>query len=187
MLQTTRDIKRVASLELQSITDPLMGIYNRRYLEMRLNEEVQRAQRYKFPLSLLLLDIDHFKQINDNFGHHNVDKVLIGIGDILKTTARKADIPARYGGEELVLILPNTSEEDALVLAERLRVTIEHQQFSMEGPNRAEFHSTASIGVSSLREDYRGPDELLKGADWAMYSAKRSGRNRVIVDSHQQK
>ena len=180
MLQTTRDIKRVASLELQSITDPLLGIYNRRYLDQRLSEEISRAQRYKFPLSILMLDIDHFKRVNDRFGHLTGDKVLISIGKLLQEKTRQSDIVARYGGEEIVLMLPNTNEDRAVNLAERLRVILEQTPYTAENNSEA-FHCTVSIGVTSLGEESCKSSDLLRKADVALYQAKRTGRNKVLA------
>lgn len=180
MLQTTRDIKRVTTLELQNITDPLLGIYNRRYLDQRLNEEVARAQRYKLPLSLLLFDIDHFKQINDQFGHLIGDRVLSSMGRILQEQVRKSDLAARYGGEEIVIVLPNTAEEEAFTMAERLRLLLGQTAYAEQELNNGGVHCTVSIGVASLIDETGGAD-LLHKSDVAMYQAKRTGRNRVVA------
>ena len=181
MVQTTKDIKRVAKLEVQSITDPLIGIYNRRYLNQRLSEEIPRARRYKFPLSILLLDIDHFKQVNDRFGHLTGDMVLVKIGEILKQNIRESDIAARYGGEELVLVLPNTSGENAHILAERIRITLEKVAYKGHQSNTPEFGCTVSIGLASLGDQNIDPDEILRQSDVALYKAKNAGRNRVVI------
>lgn len=181
MVQTTKDIKRVAKLEVQSITDPLIGIYNRRYLNQRLSEEIPRARRYKFPLSVLLLDIDHFKQVNDRFGHLTGDMVLVKIGEILKQNIRESDIAARYGGEELVLVLPNTSGENAYILAERIRLTLEKVAYKGHQSNTPEFGCTVSIGVASLGDQNIDTEEILRQSDVALYKAKNTGRNRVVI------
>ena len=181
MVQTTKDIKRVAKLEVQSITDPLIGIYNRRYLNQRLSEEIPRARRYKFPLSILLLDIDHFKQVNDRFGHLTGDMVLVKIGEILKQNIRESDIAARYVGEELVLVLPNTSGENAYILAERIRITLEKVAYKGHQSNTPEFGCTVSIGLASLGDQNIDPDEILRQSDVALYKAKNTGRNRVVI------
>jgi len=123
--QTVTDIRRVALLEQQTITDPLIGIYNRRYLDRRMEEEFSRSRRYGTPLAVLMLDIDHFKSINDTYGHQAGDLVLIHLGKLLLSSIRKADIVARYGGEELVIITPNSSLGGAVELAERIRRYIE--------------------------------------------------------------
>jgi diguanylate cyclase (GGDEF)-like protein len=179
-LKTTKDIKRLGILELQSITDPLLGIYNRRYLDHRLTEEVDRAKRYGLPLSVLMLDLDHFKDVNDHFGHLVGDKVLAGIGEVLKVNTRRSDIAARYGGEELVMVLPNTGSEDALQMAERLRAVLERARYA--AGDAEQFSCTVSIGVASFgRETNPVATDLLRQADTAMYRAKSTGRNRIVV------
>lgn len=180
MLQTIRDVKQISVLKLENITDPLMDIYNRRYLEQRLKEEVARTKRYKTPLSLLMLDIDHFKQINDQHGHLIGDKILSNMGQILKEQIRKSDLPARYGGEEIVVLLPNTKEQDAISSAERLRQFIETYNFNEI--KDSDLRCTVSIGVASLLEDDNcEAKELLRRADVGLYHAKQTGRNKVAL------
>jgi len=125
IIQVLNASARTRILEEETITDPLMKIYNRRYMDKRLIEEISRAQRYELPLSVFLIDIDHFKQINDNYGHQVGDDVLKGLGKLIPETLRENDIVARYGGEEIFVILPNTSDSDAIIVAERLRHTVE--------------------------------------------------------------
>jgi diguanylate cyclase (GGDEF)-like protein len=180
MLQTIRDIKRVATLEEENITDSLLGIYNRRYLEQRLKEETARSQRYKTPLSLLMLDIDHFKQVNDQYGHASGDLVLSNIGQILQAQIRKIDLAARYGGEEIVILLPNTNETEALIMAERIRQAIEQTPFKQVKIPDMHFFCTVSLGISSFNS-VDSSSKLLHKADVALYKAKKAGRNRVIV------
>ena len=178
MLQTIRDVKQVSVLKLENVTDPLMNIYNRRYLEQRLKEEVIRTKRYKTPLSLLMIDIDYFKQINDQHGHLAGDNILSTMGHILKEQIRKSDLVARYGGEEIVLMLPNTKEKDATSLAERLRYFIETHNFS--ATKDCDLHCTVSIGIASIQEDENyEATELLHRADVGLYHAKQTGRNKV--------
>jgi diguanylate cyclase (GGDEF)-like protein len=181
MLQTTRDIKRIVNLESQSFTDPLIAIFNRRYFDQRLNEEIKRSQRYKFPLSLLMFDLDYFKQINDKYGHIIGDKVLIGIGKTLKQNIRESDILARYGGEELVLVLPYTVDNDAVVLAERLRCILEQTNYNTGRDETETLSCTVSIGVASLGEENCIPTDLIHKADVALYQAKKGGRNQVVL------
>jgi len=181
MLQTVRDIKRVAALEKENITDPLLDIYNRRYLEERLKEEVARTQRYKSPLSLLMIDIDHFKRINDHYGHQIGDAVLIGMGKILKAQTRKSDLAARYGGEEMVVLLPNTEEEEAFLMAERIRQTIQQATFADTNKHNGSVQCTVSVGVSSLTGDSYEDADLLRKTDVALYQAKQTGRNRSVI------
>ena len=169
-----------------SLTDHLTGLYNKRYFTMRLGEEIARAVRYKQDLSLIFCDIDHFKTINDNYGHHCGDDVLRMIGKILSggvndltviSRLRKSDIIARYGGEEFVIILPRTDEEQAAIAAEKMRQTIQNQIFNLEGK---EIKVTMSFGVAGLMNSTDTLDDLIRYADTAMYSAKQTGRNRVV-------
>lgn len=180
---TVADIKRIATLEAETITDPLMEIYNRRHLERRLEEEFARAKRYGFPLSLLLLDIDHFKKVNDEHGHPAGDLVLKGIGGILKKTVRNVDVPARYGGEEVAILLAHTPETDAAILAERIRRTIEAHPFPVDAPagSGTPLRCTVSIGVAAMTPECAKAGRLLEMADAAMYRAKQDGRNRTAV------
>jgi GGDEF domain-containing protein len=124
-LQTAIDIKRISILEGEVISDPLMGIYNRRYLERRLVEEIARARRYNLPLATLLIDLDRFKTINDTHGHPTGDRVLCHLGKLITDIIRASDIAARYGGDEILVISPNTTAETAGKLAERLRHALE--------------------------------------------------------------
>jgi diguanylate cyclase (GGDEF)-like protein len=180
---TVKDIKRIATLEAETITDPLMEIYNRRHLERRLEEEFARAQRYGFPLSILLLDIDHFKKVNDDHGHPAGDLVLKGIGEILKKTVRNVDVAARYGGEEVVVLLPHTPDTEALILAERIRRTIENHPFPIDAPvdSGAPLRCTVSVGIAGMTPECANAGKLLQMADTAMYRAKEDGRNRTVV------
>ncbi len=182
-LQTALDVRRVALLEQENITDPLIGVYNRRFLNRRLIEEYARAKRYQEQLSLLLIDIDHFKRVNDTYGHQIGDQVLRYWGGLILGVVRATDIVARYGGEEVIVIVPNTSPAGALSLAERIRVNIEgHELVLSSEPNRRQaIRITVSIGVASLTPSTAGVDEFLHEADRALYSAKRGGRNRVVV------
>ncbi|HWS15314.1 MAG TPA: diguanylate cyclase [Candidatus Methylomirabilis sp.] len=180
---TVADIKRIATLEAETITDPLMEIYNRRHLERRLEEEFARARRYGFPLSLLLLDIDHFKKVNDDHGHPAGDLVLKGIGEILKKIVRNVDVPARYGGEEVAILLAHTPDMDAAILAERIRRTIEGTPFPVDAPagSGIPLRCTVSIGVAAMTRECAKAGQLLQMADTAMYRAKQDGRNRTVV------
>lgn len=182
-LQTTIDIRRVALLEHENITDPLIGIYNRRYMDRRLKEEFDRAKRYQHDLALLLIDIDHFKRVNDKYGHIVGDMVLRYFGGLVLENVRAADIVARYGGEEILIIAPMTSATGAVTLAERVRSSIHIHEFvlSSENNQQIEIKITVSIGVSCLNAQVKDVDSLIKEADRAMYHAKSSGRNRVVL------
>lgn len=168
-----------------SITDDLTRVFNRRHFHDRLEEEIERARRYDHPLSLLMVDIDHFKEINDRYGHMTGDEVLRTIGGILKGNIRTADIAARFGGEEFVVLLPETTKESARVTAEKLRAAIEHHPFNSS--DQTLIHVTASFGVSFIKKTGKikasAADQIIKMADEAMYQAKQAGRNRVLVCS----
>lgn len=184
-LQTALDIGRISILEHESITDPLIGIYNRRYFDRRLNEEIAISKRHDLPLSMLMLDIDHFKRINDNYGHQVGDLVLKQLGQEILKIVRETDIVARYGGEELAIILPHTPVNSAVDLAQRLRNAV--AQFVIEPADESKdlenFTVTVSIGVSGLDERVSEGYTLIESADEALYKAKQMGRNQVIVSS----
>lgn len=163
-----------------AITDGLTGLYNRRYFEERLEEETRRAKRYSRPVSIIMIDIDFFKQYNDTLGHLKGDEVLVQMGQILQRYSRETDITARYGGEEFVMILPETDGQNAGRLAERVRESVEQTTF--EGETVLPFKClTISLGVSSLRENETGR-EMLERADKALYKAKQAGKNQVCVE-----
>ncbi|NND33998.1 MAG: GGDEF domain-containing protein [Saprospiraceae bacterium] len=182
-LQTAFDIRRVTLLEQESITDPLLGIYNRRYLDRRLDEEISRAKRYNLPLSILLIDIDHFKQINDTYGHAIGDELLSHLGKILTNTIRNSDVAARYGGDELLILAQNTPASSAGILGERLRQHVESNKLVSSGKanQQKEIHATVSIGVAGLDPEVTDSKGLIQCADEALYMAKQEGRNCVII------
>ncbi|BDU70239.1 diguanylate cyclase response regulator [Geothrix oryzae] len=167
-------------LEALSVTDVLTGLANRRRLMTRLEEEVQRARRYKTPLSVVMIDIDHFKQVNDSYGHAMGDEVLRNIGAMLKASLRTTDLAARYGGEELTLVLPHTDIPAALQVAENLRQKFSEMDHTLDGVT---IRKTASMGLAARNGQGEMPDaeDLLKHADEALYRAKQGGRNRVEV------
>jgi diguanylate cyclase (GGDEF)-like protein len=165
-------------LKQLSNTDPLTLLYNRRYLMETLDREILRSVRKRAQLSIVMIDIDHFKKINDTYGHQNGDQVLVAVADTFRTSLRVYDIPARYGGEEFVLSLPDTPHEDAVMVAERLRKTIETLEFSGELTG---LKTTVSMGVATYPDNAtNSAPELIKAADEALYRAKNAGRNRVI-------
>jgi diguanylate cyclase (GGDEF)-like protein/PAS domain S-box-containing protein len=166
------------NVEKLAITDPLTHLYNRRYLEEKFGDELLRAKAYRIPLSIIMADIDHFKIINDTYGHKVGDKVLEVLGVILKANVRDKDIVARYGGEEFMILLPNTSKLDAQKVAERIRKEIEETPLTeIGGPERF----TASFGIAGFPEDGQDINDLFLKVDQALYEAKKLGRNRVIV------
>jgi diguanylate cyclase (GGDEF)-like protein len=171
-------LEKNAQLEALSVTDPLTGLANRRRLMTRLEEEVARARRYKTPLSVVMIDIDHFKLVNDTYGHAMGDEVLRNIGAMLKTGVRTTDLAARYGGEELTLVLSHTDLSTAMQVAETLRQKFANLDHQLDGTS---LRKTASMGVAAREGEGDLPDAetLLKKADEALYRAKQGGRNRV--------
>jgi diguanylate cyclase (GGDEF)-like protein len=159
-------------VEKLATTDALTQLKNRRAFEEALNHEIAKAQRSHNPVSLIIVDADHFKYINDTFGHPVGDSYLQQLAHILGNNVRKTDLVARYGGEEFVLVLPNTEATNALHFAEKLRAAIESAEWS-ERP------LTASMGVATLSESITNSALLLKWADEALYASKNNGRNRV--------
>jgi two-component system cell cycle response regulator len=161
--------------EAMAIQDDLTKIYNRRYFYQLLYEEINRTGRYGSPLSLIFFDVDDFKSINDTYGHAQGDKVLMQIGCLLKSFARKSDAPARFGGDEFALILPNTAADGALKLANRLLLNIRNT--SVEGLGGKSI--STSVGVATCTSNTLSVDELVKLADDAMYQSKSLGKGRV--------
>ncbi|MCR4347929.1 MAG: GGDEF domain-containing protein [Sulfuricaulis sp.] len=183
-LETARNMQRLRVFEQESITDPLTGIYNRRYLERRLTDEIARANRYGMPLSVLLIDIDHFKRVNDIYGHQVGDLVLEGMAQLIVTTLRTTDIVARYGGEEIMVIAPSTPVKIAADLAERLRKIVENASFEVPIELDCDISAlgvTVSIGVACIGPHTKDMQDLIQSADKALYRAKSEGRNRVVT------
>ena len=166
-------------LRNQSIRDPLTGMFNRRYLEEWLELECSRAERSEQPISVLMLDVDHFKRFNDTFGHDAGDVVLKNVGDLLKRSVRQGDVACRYGGEEFLLVLPGTAVSEAVDVAERARTNI--QKLEIVYRNQSLGRVTASLGVALYPTAGRTPAELIAAADQMLYSAKNAGRNRIEV------
>ncbi|CAN5851372.1 hypothetical protein BH20ACI4_BH20ACI4_12890 [soil metagenome] len=165
---------KAGEFEQLSVTDGLTGLLNRRYLEERLTEETNRSNRYGYPMSLMMIDVDEFKSYNDRFGHPEGDHALQIIAHGLKDTLRGADVAVRYGGEEFSILLPQTTSEEAHTIAERIRQKIETTQF----PHRK---VTISIGIASCSHIVCTPAEVIKAADKALYEAKHQGRNNVQI------
>lgn len=166
-------------LEKLARTDELTELANRREMERRLEEEIERARRYGTTLSVVILDLDHFKEINDRYGHPVGDRVLKRIGDMLRERVRAPDLPARYGGEEFALVLPETGGEEALELVRRLLGEVRDLEFEVEDET---IELTWSAGVASLEDSEESAAELIKRADDALYRAKEQGRDRVVAD-----
>lgn len=161
-----------------AITDELTGLLNRRYIMQRLREELNRAARNSAPLSCLMMDLDHFKVVNDTFGHLTGDRVLRQTARITSECKRVSDVVGRYGGEEFLMLLPETGQKGAMILAERIRNQIEKTAFSDEGKV---IRITASVGVATCaHSDGGNPEEIIRTADNALYMAKHRGRNCII-------
>jgi len=159
-------------------TDGLTGLYNHRQFKEFFDREMNRATRLTRPLSLAMLDIDDFKQFNDEFGHAIGDQVLVAVADLITKHLRSADLPCRYGGEEFAIILPDTDQDEAIVVAERLRRVIAEE--SLDGlPEEVKHGITVSVGLASYPRDGRKMEFLLKIADDLLYGAKRLGKNKV--------
>lgn len=164
---------RNRQLEELSFRDGLTGVYNRRYLSVRLQEEARRHARFARPVSLVLVDLDHFKTINDTDGHHAGDIALREVGRLLLAHSRSFTVICRYGGDEFAAILIDTQRAGAVAYAERLRAAIESESLATR--------VTASLGVACLPDDVTTMEELMAAADRALYDAKRAGRNRVGI------
>lgn len=166
----------LAELEKASVTDKLTGLFNRHKLDEILEIDYERSARGGYTFSVILLDVDHFKSVNDNFGHNNGDLVLKEVAQLLKKRVRKSDLVGRWGGEEFIIVCPNTELEQAASLAEEVRANIAKQQFNNVG------NITASFGLAEHKPK-ESLKELLHRADTALYSAKETGRNKVVMDS----
>jgi diguanylate cyclase (GGDEF)-like protein len=172
-LERTRD-----NLHAIATTDDLTGLLNRRHLLELGQQDLARARRYQRPLSVLALDLDHFKQVNDRYGHAAGDAVLIAVADALRAQTRQHDLVGRIGGEELAVILPETSVEAAERLAQRIRVHVANLRPSTDGVT---MHVTVSLGVAQALADDASIHDVLKRADRALYRAKDQGRDRVVA------
>lgn len=174
--------KKLLEIELKKMaeTDPLTGVFNRRYFYQFFEQEFASSKRYGKPLSFLLLDIDNFKHVNDAFGHHVGDQVLKELAFICLPALRDVDLLARFGGEEFVILLPNTPSDGAVVIAERLREAIYKNRLNVK---EGEISVSVSIGVSEMSINDMNTDDVFKKADTALYEAKRNGKNRVYLSA----
>jgi diguanylate cyclase (GGDEF)-like protein len=171
---------QMRAIEQQAILDPLTGLYNQNYLNGAVKRELKRCQRYNLNLSCLMIDVDHFKSINDTHGHLIGDEVLRGVGKILQATLRGYDFAVRYGGDEFLVILAQNNPLGAVYVAERIREMIQNHTLSAAKASPASV--TVSIGVASLVGGAASaPNVLIEAADQALYEAKRQGRNRVVT------
>ncbi len=167
-----------ALLREQAIRDAVTGLFNRRYLEETLDRELARAERRDSPISIIMMDIDHFKVLNDEFGHKAGDLMLKAIGEMLRAQTRQADVACRYGGEEFVVVMADAKLEEAADRAEGLRASVESLRVSYE---YRELRATVSVGVAAYPDHGNTTDIVLRAADAALYAAKAAGRNRVNV------
>ncbi|WP_321528537.1 sensor domain-containing diguanylate cyclase [Sedimenticola selenatireducens] len=174
------DISGTKQLELmlqeQATHDALTGLGNRHYFQRHFRDELLRKDRYQRDSAVLLLDLDHFKKVNDRYGHDAGDFVLMRVSQLVKAQLREVDVPARWGGEEFCILLPETTLDDALAAAERIRAGLAREPLDYQGEA---IEVTASIGVTTLNADDRRIEPVIKRADAALYRAKRDGRNRV--------
>lgn len=165
-----------ALLQEQAVRDPLTGLFNRRYLEETLNREVGRAERENYPVSIILIDLDGFKKVNDTHGHAAGDAVLHALGELMMRMVRRGDIPCRMGGEEFLIIMPNATAEIGMRRAEELRLRFDQMGVQFDGQV---LKATFSAGVACFPQDAQNTESLLRAADSAMYIAKKRGRNCV--------
>ncbi|MEM8781162.1 MAG: diguanylate cyclase, partial [Cyanobacteria bacterium P01_G01_bin.49] len=171
------NLKLQEELRHQSLRDPLTGLYNRRYLQETLQKEIDRAHRKQQFVSIIMLDVDHFKRFNDVYGHSAGDLVLKQVGSYLLSETRKYDIACRYGGEELIVVMPDATIEDTIIRAETIREKIKKLKLEHEGRDLDSI--SVSIGVSCFPDDGTDPEKLIQAADKALYLAKEEGRDCV--------
>jgi len=163
-----------------AFTDGLTGLYNRRYLMEQIEREFTRAERNKNTLSLMMIDLDSLKSINDSYGHHEGDAVLRGLGGIIKENTRASDVAARWGGDEFMLLTPETGSKDARKIGDRIRSQVERYRPGLDGEQE---RISISIGIASYPGHASSVTQLLQRVDEAMYGAKRGGRNQICVFS----
>lgn len=168
------------TVQRQAVTDELTGLYNHRRFQEAMVAESDRARRFSQPMSLVMLDIDNFKNVNDNYGHQQGDQVLREVARVLRESSREIDSPARYGGEELAVVLPQTDLEGAFQLAERVRQEVEALRVELVDGGGGAVSVTASLGVASMPESAPEPGELIAAADAALYQAKHAGKNKTV-------
>ncbi len=181
--RTQRELKNKLQFALDNAAhDALTGLFNRRYFERRLREEIAHVRRHQRPFAIIMLDLDHFKLVNDTYGHEDGDRVLRHLAEVAQAQLREEDVPCRYGGEEFVLLLRGTNAMAARIVANRLRANLAAQPIPL-GPKEEPKHVTFSAGVAAAddRNNYN-VDDIVQRADQALYKAKRSGRNRVEVE-----
>jgi diguanylate cyclase (GGDEF)-like protein len=176
-IENARNFHKVQEL---TVLDDHTGLFNSRHLRRSLESEVVRATRFGHPVSLIFFDLDHFKRVNDTHGHQAGSQVLHEVGSLLLKTLRSTDVPVRYGGDEFVILMPETSKDQAVAAARRIGAEIARQPFLADRPY-GPLKLTASLGVASFPDDAREPDDLLLRADEAMYRVKATQRGGVFA------
>lgn len=171
--------KNYSKVENLTIRDDLTSLSNSRHLHHILDNEINRSQRYHKPFSMIFLDLDHFKKVNDTYGHVHGSALLCEAAEVIRKAIRVVDHAARYGGDEFVVVLPETNKQEAFVIAERIRVSIEINEFLKR--DGLAIHFTSSLGVATFPIDADTKDDLIKMADHAMYDSKKTSRNRVTL------
>jgi two-component system, cell cycle response regulator len=175
----SRVVQYQQHLEYQTQIDSLTGLFNRRAFEKKIGEEFERSKRYGHPLSVVILDIDNFKKINDTYGHHGGDAALVRISEILRERSRRSDFPSRFGGEEFVLVLPETDQDSAIQVARKFHEEIRSCSF---GTVDKPFLLTVSMGLTStIQKEYSDWREMVADADCALYQAKNTGKDRIEI------
>jgi diguanylate cyclase (GGDEF)-like protein len=180
IIDRTEWARKAETFQQMSLTDPLTGLPNRRYLQDRLFEEVERSKRYNTPLSFMIIDVDRFKSYNDNYGHTNADRVLVRTAQTLRGSVRAIDMSARFAGDEFCIVLPETELGDAARIAERLRKSICETEYTTEQGDLMG-QVTISTGISSFSSSRQSPLSIMETADRALYQAKTRGRNCVAI------
>ncbi|MHA1560389.1 MAG: GGDEF domain-containing protein [Alphaproteobacteria bacterium] len=182
-LRTAIDIRKLAVLEMESVTDPLTGLFNRRHLDRRLRDAVLSAQGGDAELSIIIIDLDFFKLVNDRFGHQVGDMVLVRTAELLRKGIRESDLVARFGGEEFVVLAPGAGPAEAELMAERIRASVAEENFALPTSigSRAPMEITVSVGVACMCRELNSADQIISAADRNLYQAKRLGRNRVVA------
>lgn len=176
---TLANLKLRESLRHQAIRDSLTGLFNRRYLIETFENELSRASRRQHNLGVLMIDLDHFKQFNDEHGHNIGDFILSEFGRLVRLILREEDTPCRYGGEEFTVLLPETDRVGASLVAEKIRKAVRAHSFAHE--NQSYGPITLSIGISIFPDNGDNASQLIKAADTALYKAKEAGRDRVVA------
>ena len=174
---TSRDYEHTYKL---AVTDGLTDMYNHRYFQEQMKQNIENSKRYNTPFSLIMVDIDFFKKFNDTYGHQSGDAVLRQVATTIKKNIRSTDIPCRYGGEEMSVILTNTKKEEAAIVAQKICEAVREREFELATGDWT--HVTISLGVATMPENGSDAQELIEYADKCLYVAKENGRNQVVSE-----